>query len=233
MKNTKNMLLGFLATALLTMSLHAADAETLPIPLPLEQEQQVPAYKTNINEPKENDGKNTVVTMDAGHRTTHNGSNHLYVGTTLFGDQIEMEDGSFWMTNPNDRYILQNWASGDPLIVLQNGYWISKPAFPYKVYNERTYESVEVEMSAAPIWDSFYRRFIVDIYKPAYGDGVAKLNDGSTWVLSSSNKNVWDVWLQNDTIIIGTNDSFFSFFTPDILINVTCGITFVPAKCTN
>src|SRR5262245_26193483 len=66
--------------------------------------QEVAQYK-KLNPGQEIDPeiKEDKVTHGAGHKTTHNGSNHVYVGTTLFGDQIEMEDGSFWMTNPEDR----------------------------------------------------------------------------------------------------------------------------------
>lgn len=231
MKFSKNVFLGLMAATMMAMPLVAEEQEIVK----KDEQQAVASYK-QLNpgqEIEETENKETTVVHGAGHKTTHNGSNHVYVGTTLFGDQIEMEDGSYWLTNPGDRYKLQGWYSGDPIIVMQNSAWFGKPQYPYKIYNERSYESVEVELSAAPIWDSFYRRFIIEIYKPEFGDGYLKLNDGSLWILDNTYKNVWGLWLVNDTMIIGTNDSMFSFFTPDLLINVTCSVQCHPSKCTN
>lgn len=174
----------------------------------------------------------------AGHRTTHNGSNHVYVGTTLLGDQIEIEDGSYWMTRPDDRPKLQNWFPGDSLKVMPNydsWLWWSIGQFPYVIYNERTYETLQVDISAAPIWDGFYRRFIREIYKPAYGDGSLKLNDGTVWVLADKYRETWNVWGPEQTIIIGSNNAgpIGDYFIPDVLINVTASVQFIPSKCIN
>ena len=145
---------------------------------------------------------------------------------------IEIEDGSYWLTNPNDRLKLFDWFPGDVLIVMQNnGSFWSKPAYPYVILNSRNDQRIEVEISQAPLWD--LRFFIIEIYKPVYGDGWLKLNDGSLWILSGANKSVWNLWEPNDTMIIGTNDSFFNFITPNILLNVTCSQQFVTSRCTN
>lgn len=167
-----------------------------------------------------------------GHYTTHNGSHHVYVGTTLFGDQIEIEDGSFWMTNPNDRYKLQEWNPGDSIMVMQNN---RKSTFPYILYNEISQDQVEVQNSAAPIWDGFYTHYIIAIHKPLFGEGTLKLNDGTVWILPDSQqaRDAWTLWEVNDTVIIGTNNSFFYYFNPNILINITCSDQFVTAKCIN
>ena len=41
-------------------------------------------------------------------------------------------------------------------------------------------------------------------------------------------------WYIGDIVIVGSNDQFFySLFSPDILINVTCSATYMPSKCVN
>lgn len=221
MKLSKKLLTSFAAALLFALPLTAS---------PAPYKQLNPGQEV-IDEPE-------TMVNGAGHRTTHNGSNHVYVGTTLFGDQIELEDGSYWMTNPDDRYKLKDWNPGDPLMIMQDTarWWFSnKSSFPYVIKNERTWESVEVENTAAPIYDGAYRRYIIDINKPARGEGTLKLNDGSVWVLQDNRKDrdSWTLWQVNDTIIIGSNNSIFYYFIPDILINVTCSDQYVPSRCVN
>lgn len=204
--------------------------------LPLTASSAPDAYQV-LNPDQEVITDNQTVEHGAGHNTNHKGSNHFYVGTTLFGDQIVIEDGSYWMTKPDDRYKLQNWDPNDPLMLMQNksNWWFSsKPNFPFVIYNERTCETIEVENSAAPIWDSFYTHYIVEIYKPLSGEGTLKLNDGSVWVLpdTTRDRECWTLWLPNHTIIIGTNNSYWTSLL-DILINITCSDQYVPSKCIN
>jgi hypothetical protein len=188
--------------------------------------------------PKDNAPSQEQMANGVGQRTTHPGSSHLYVGTTLFGDQVEIEDGSLWTTDPEDRYKLQFWYSGDSLLLMQNiDGWFSKPLFPYKLYNQRTLEAIDVKIhpDGAPAWNGFYTHYIMDIYTPVVGDGWLQLNDGTVWLLKASQRKVWDVWTKNDTVIIGTNGGSWvdAFFTPDMLVNVTCSVEFVTSRCLN
>lgn len=227
MKLSKNLFLNLVAACLLTMPMFASTeiaAESEKQEMTSEAVQSSYASTKEENESTVQNGANYV--------TSHNRANHIYLGTTLYGDMIEIEDGSYWLTNPNDRLKLFDWFPGDVLLVLQNqsSFW-SKPAYPYVILNTRNDQRIEVEINQAPLWD--LRFFIIEIYKPVYGDGWLKLNDGSIWKLSSSNKDVWNLWEPNDTIIMGTNDSIFNFLTPNILLNVTCSQQFVTSRCTN
>jgi hypothetical protein len=180
--------------------------------------------------------KPQTVVHGAGHRTTHNGSNHVYVGTTLLGDQIEIEDGSHWMVKPDDRQKLHKFEPGHSIQVFQNTSWFGTPSFPYLIYNEITYQTLQVENTAPPDWDSYFTRYIIEINKPAYGEGILKLNDGSVWILPDTqrDRDCWTLWLPNHTVIIGSNVSVWSgYFNPDILINITCSDQYVPSKSVN
>lgn len=172
----------------------------------------------------------------AGHQTTHKGSYHVYVGTTLLGDQIGLEDGSYWMTKPDDRHKLLKWEPGHNLMIMQNWcFFCSKSNFPYIIYNEQTWDTMEVENSAPPEWENFYYLYIAEIDKPAVGQGTLKLNDGTVWVLPDTKKDraVWSQWQLNHNIIIGSNSSIWRFFTPNILINVSFFDQYVPSNCVN
>jgi hypothetical protein len=220
MKLSKALLLNLAAATLLTVpmltsfELSAQPEKEEVSSEPLAIQQPPDDIKAPAEEQKVQNGANFT--------TSHNRSNHIYMGTTLYGDQVKIEDDSYWMTNPDDRLKLFDWWPGDTVIVLQNnGSFWSKPAYPYILLNTRNDQRIEVELSAAPLWD--LRFFIIEIGKPVYGDGYLKLNDGT----------IWKYWEPNDTMIIGINESIFNIFTPNILINVTCDQKYVISRCTN
>lgn len=159
--------------------------------------------------------------------TTHTGSSHIYVGTTFYGDKVELEDGSLWAVRADDRYKLLNWAPGDEISVTP-GSWYS--VYKYKFYNATRWESIEVDITDSPILESPYLRVIMDINIQR---GYLTLNDGSLWELNAADHKVWNKWIIGDIVIIGTNDALFSLFRPNILINVTCSAKYIPSKCIN
>ncbi len=228
MKLSKRLWLNLVAACLFTMPMFAS-----PEVISEAETQEIAGGATTLEKPiRKVDGEEETVESASNYVTSHNRANHIYLGTTLYGDMIEIEDGSYWLTNPNDRLKLFDWFPGDVLLVMQNqgSFWY-KPAYPYVILNTRNDQRIEVEISQAPLWD--LRFFVIEIYKPVYGDGWLMLNDGSVWVLPSTTKAVWNLWEPNDTMIIGTNDSFFNFLTPNILLNVTCSQQFVTTRCTN
>jgi hypothetical protein len=196
---------------------------------------QLSAEQSDFNQLRPTQEEQTFTSF-AGHRTTHEGSNHAYIGRS-FGErgQIEVEDGSSWMIKSEDRANLEDWRPGDSLMLLPNlGGWFSQPHSSFIIYNERTYDSFEVEFTGAPAVTNRFSRYIIDIYKPEHGDGTLMLNDGTVWVLSAKYKKIWEVWQLTHNLIIGSNQhSLFNYFTPDILINVNCLRQYIPSKCTN
>lgn len=162
------------------------------------------------------------------HKSSHKGSYHTLA--EVYVDQIELEDGSMWHVLPSERSLLQDWAISDPLAILKGD---RHSNYRYRIHNERTNDIIEVELSASPYLDSFYRLTIKDINKE---QRYVLLSDGSKWNLPTNwfEQEVWLKWYIGDTIVIGTNDQFFySIFRPDILINITCSATHTPSKCVN
>ncbi len=236
MKLSKKFFFNLAAAYLLTMPM-LTSIELSAHPEKPEVSSESSALQSSATDNQETPNEKQTIQQGFNYTTSHNRSNHIYMGTTLYGDQIKIEDDSYWLTNPDDRLKLFEWWPGDTIIILQNsgGFW-SKPAYPYILLNTNprvkgANERIEVEISQTPLWD--LRFFIVEINKPAYGDGYLKLNDGTLWKLYSSNKETWKLWEPNDTIIIGINDSIFNFITPNILINVTCDQKYVLSRCTN
>jgi hypothetical protein len=166
----------------------------------------------------------------ADHKTSHKGSYHIYSGVTAYADQVELEDGSMWFVLPAEREKILDWVVGDTIAILKGD---KNSNYKYRLCNERTFQIVEVELSASPYLDSFYRLTIKDINKEKR---FLLLSDGSKWILPTNwfEQEVWMKWYIGDTIIIGTNDQFFgSWSKPDILINFTCSATYTPSKCVN
>ncbi len=219
MNLSKRFFLSLIAACLLAVPMFS-QADTVSQP----QKEEVSTGELSLDAQMAQNGAN--------YSTSHNRSNHIYVGTTIYADQIEIEDGTYFLTNPNQRAMLIDWLPGDTLLLLQNeGSFWSKPAYPYVVLNTRTNQRLEVEISAAPLWD--LRFYVIEIYKPVYGDGWLKLNDGSSWKLYSGDRDTWNLWEPNDSVIIGTYDSFWNFWIPNILLNVTCSQRYVKSVCTN
>ncbi len=169
--------------------------------------------------------------MGSDHKSGHRGSYHIYSGPPSFADQIELEDGSLWFVFPSERQkVLDKWKLGHPIAILKGD---RNSNYRYRLRNEATYQIVEVELSASPYLDSFYRLTIKDIN---HDQRYLLLSDGSKWSLPTNwfEQEVWLKWYIGDTIMIGTNDQFFySLFRPDILINITCSATYTPSKCLN
>lgn len=164
-------------------------------------------------------------------QTSHQGSNHKFVGLSTYHDQVVLEDTSWWSVAPEDQYKLDGWEEGDPIAITQarRKWWGNNDLYPYALYNEKKKNYVEVKISAQPFIDNFYRRGISDI-SDVYGNSFVVLTDGTLWPLKESDREIWRWWQRGDTIIIGTNDTYLPWFNPNILINITCSSTHVQGK---
>jgi hypothetical protein len=161
-----------------------------------------------------------------GYYTSHIAANHVLHHFTE-NREIEIEDGSIFAISPLDHYKLSNWYPQDALLILQGR--DSEP-YRFRICNQRNRSTVEADFVAGPIIDSMYKKFIVEINY--YGQYLV-LNDGSRWRLHSSDYSMWRVWQREDTIIVGTNGSFFNWSNPNILINFTDSQTVIVSRCEN
>lgn len=139
---------------------------------------------------------------------------HYIHGISCYGEQVELEDGSVWQVCSCDRYKISSWDSRDPITITQNTSWFSSHA--YRLINQFTGSSVEVNLYLGPIMNGPYTHYInwIDYY------GAVMLTDGSQWQISSRDLSVFRCWAYDDTIIVGTNSGWDGSCNA-ILINVT------------
>lgn len=159
--------------------------------------------------------------------TSHMGAYHHPLIITPLGDAVELEDGSIWSVNFNDRNKTYNWLTSDTLKITPNKSWFS--SYKYRLTNLNTNESIEVNLIERPIYNGVYTHWIISI--DSLHDQLC-LEDGSVWSLSGFDYSIYRKWILNDTIIIGHNDGFLSSTRPNILINCDTN-DHVDARCLN
>lgn len=130
---------------------------------------------------------------------------HWVAEISPLGDTVVMEDGSVWHTNSSDRQKLNHWKISDPIVITQNTSWFSN--YTYKIINKATSTQIEATLSLGPLLNGQYTHKIVQI---DYVNGKLLLANGSHWNISYSDRQIFNDWLVNDTIIIGINSSWFS-----------------------
>lgn len=164
-------------------------------------------------------------------RTSHEGSNHKYVGCSQYYDFVKLEDGSYWSVNPDYQEIIKDWFEGDPVAITQayKKWWGNNDLYPLALYNRRTDEYIEVKFAAEPEPHNFYRRYIYEINKTE-GNSYLILNDNTLWPLREKDRDTWDYWIPGDVLVIGTNNTYLSYFNPNILINTHCSAGHVIAQ---
>lgn len=147
--------------------------------------------------------------------TMHPGAYHNPVSISIFGDTLEIEDGSIWAISSSDAYTTLNWFSTDLIVITPNHSWFS--AYNFRLTNQNTGESVAANLYLGPFYNSPYTRWIASIDHYSH---TVYLNDGSAWSMSSFDASIVNKWFINDTVIIGVNDGWLYSTSPNILINV-------------
>lgn len=150
--------------------------------------------------------------------TTHPAAYQNPVAVSFFGDTVELMDGSVWGVAPSDAYKTVYWSPTDLVIITPNHSWFS--AYAFRLTNQNTCESVEVNLHLgpiAPMYGSYYTHWIVAI---DYYHNFVYLEDGSIWNMSSFDSQVVNQWVTGDVVIIGVNDGWLSSLKPNVLINV-------------
>lgn len=138
------------------------------------------------------------------------------------GHSIELDDGSVWRIT-SDNSIVQLWRENDSLVIypIYYQFWYGSP---YYILNERTQETVNVELSYGPILNQPTNAQLVYI---DYKNGKVQIQDGaarSSWFkVDPSELEKLKGWKLNQSIILGANEGswngYWSAF-PYILINV-------------
>jgi hypothetical protein len=159
--------------------------------------------------------------------TTHPGAIHWPIALGLFGEKVELEDGSIWSVSSSDSYKTLNWLISDHLVITPNHDWFSIYAF--RIHNQNTGISVAANLTLYlnPAFHSVYNHRVIsydDILKMIW------LEDGSVWSVSSYDYS--PKWQVGDTVFIGINDGWLSSSRPNILINANL-LHYVRANCLN
>lgn len=163
---------------------------------------------------------------DAGtYYTSHNGAFHNPYFVSIFGDQVELEDGSIWTVAGGDTYKTLNWYTSDLIVITPNHEWFS--SYMFRMHNQNTNISVKCNLLLGPIYNGLFTHWIIAIN---YYTQEIWLEDGSIWQVTGLDSSTFSKWLANDTMIIGVNDGFLSSSKPNILINVNT-LTYVRANC--
>lgn len=231
------MLMGLCTLLLTTTVLSAeisAEKQHIPVGLRVEPQAEKEAHakaraemvakgaKDTPNAPAKANGKKPQAMSasmkslsSAVYYTLHPGAYHNPYSISIFGDSIELEDGSIWVVKPDHAHIITGWLPSDLVVITPNHTWFS--SYDYKLTNQNTGEAVHVNVYLGPLYNGPFTHWIIAI--DDYNNAVY-LEDGSVWYMSSFDSSIIYNWVVNDTVIIGVNDGLFSSSRPNILINV-------------
>ena len=136
---------------------------------------------------------------------------------------INIEDGSEWVFDTDDSPILSTWSVGDDVVVSPQTQMPWGSSYEYVMTNKDQGNSVSVSLFRGPIkfgtqstWMITFNQALGQVYL-ANGQG-----DRVVWEVSKLDMDLLKDWQQNDTVIIGENDSWLWWFSSyrNILINV-------------
>lgn len=156
--------------------------------------------------------------------TSHEGAWHHAVSVTVFGDVVELEDGSIFTVRPRDRTTVLNWKITDTILITPPSFF---SYYNYELLNAATGDVIEVDLTLGPYYNGFYTHWIAAI---DYSNSRFCLEDGSVWDIYYWHRNVIYNWQIGDTIMIGTNNGWYSKSRPNILINVNMN-DYIKATC--
>lgn len=111
--------------------------------------------------------------------TTHDGAYHTPFVISHNGENIELEDGSIWVINADDRSKTKTWITADLLIIMPNSSWFSSE--DYKLINLSTGEGGKANLIVPPAFNGLYTYWITAIDTV---ERKIRLNDGSSWKMT-------------------------------------------------
>lgn len=136
---------------------------------------------------------------------------------------IKIDDGSEWIFDRSETYVLRNWKVGDKIIITPKQQLILGSHFTYVMTNKDVGDSISVNLFLGPVAFGYRSTWVVGIDQNL---GKIYLMNGqgerTVWEVSSSDKDLFKDWKVNDTVIIGENDSWLWCFSSynSMIINV-------------
>ncbi|MBM3208123.1 MAG: hypothetical protein FJZ57_05900 [Chlamydiae bacterium] len=144
--------------------------------------------------------------------STKHASRHWISSTNTDARVVEIEDGSRWKLSST--YNLRSWKSNDTVTITPNHNTSSE--YNYYVVNKSTGGYTEANLILGPVARGPLTHWAIGF---DFTKNQVFLENDSCWKISENDAYIMQEWEPNDTIIIGSNDSWFSSFDA-ILINV-------------
>lgn len=146
------------------------------------------------------------------------------------GETVEMEDGTQWRVASSDSYKTQYWRVGQRLSISPNDGYFSSSGGTYYLTNKKTNTYVRADLARGPALSGKFSQWIegIDVPKGHLFLKTETHKKGTSWIVSSTDRNIFKEWRTTDYVIVGVNNSWLSSYD-SILINVYEN-TYVRAK---
>lgn len=154
-----------------------------------------------------------------GYPRKYEGSHHWPTGRSSNGDTIDLEDGTKWGVYKGDALCTIDWEMGDRIVITNNP--STRSLYKYNLRNLDTDDCIRVNLSVGPFSEGPYT---IRVSYINYGGDIAVAHDGAGRELelsfSSFDEKKVKSWEQGDSIVIGVNDDWTSWWNPYLFINV-------------
>jgi len=130
---------------------------------------------------------------------------------------LDIENGASFTIRDWDASTITTWMKGAPVRITPNHSWTN--SYEYCLTNQVTGTSVQATLTRGPYELSPYNRRVAQLNTTT---GELVLDNGEYYVIgdSGTERDIFCKWQDKDLIIIGDNDSWFSFGYKNILINI-------------
>ncbi len=152
------------------------------------------------------------------------------------GDIITLQDGSAWSVGEDYHAIAASWMPSNELNISPNlsvwyklfGWGNGSPKYKYLITNNDKNQSVEANLSLGPFVHNVNTKRIRRIDKSR---GEIYFTNGTLWKCEAKGAagEIFNEWKVGDYVTTGTNDTWFSFWNQDIIINFSAD-NWIPAE---
>lgn len=150
---------------------------------------------------------------------------HLASGLFFAEGLIELDDGSQWKIADSERAQMLSWRANDFVVITANHYFSD---YTYYITNQVNGTYVHANLVNGPTIGGSRTMLISGLDANSRNKRAVYLNNGTSWAIDPSDLQMIENWQIGDPIIVGRNDSWFSY-SSSLLINVLTN-TFVRAR---
>jgi uncharacterized protein YlzI (FlbEa/FlbD family) len=136
---------------------------------------------------------------------------------------VTLDDGSVWAVSTPD--VTRSWGPSNRLVITQNHLLLSIDRFALANVDIATATSASHLILPNPAAENAYFIDAID-----YPNSKVTLNDGSQWIVHSSDHSVIKKMLAHHRIIVGANTAPNECESPYLLIDIDTGSSYVRAS---